>query len=457
MYSSSDRRSMSVLLFFVLSDLLLALASGWFAYLMRFGDLNLPDSYLMLIIIFSLLVVVSFGVFCPNIYWNRYPWIERIKKLAMAFLVAFSGLLLILVAFKMSYEYSRIWLSIWMLTHASLIVLFYSMVSVAVKRYWAREENARSVLIIGKGAGFKKTIDRFLKPNSEGYIIKDTIYFEMPEDALSQLQSRINEGQQFDAYWIFLPLNCSDAVKDIVHILRHETGDIQYMPGLRDLPLINHQVNIIGDIYSFDITRSPLDGFNSILKRAEDIVIASLILILISPLCLLIALAVKWSSPGPILFKQYRYGKGKEKIKVYKFRSMKVHQEEAGSVTQAIKDDPRITRVGAYLRCTSLDELPQFINVLQGRMSIVGPRPHAIAHNEHYKELVDSYMKRHKIKPGITGLAQVNGYRGETDTLEKMQKRVEFDIKYLEQWSLWLDVKIVFKTIFKGFVSDKAY
>ncbi|WP_081869812.1 undecaprenyl-phosphate glucose phosphotransferase [Endozoicomonas numazuensis] len=457
MYDSSDRRSLCVLLLFVLSDLFIALASGWFAYLMRFGDLNLPESYQTLIIIFSLLAVVSFGVFGPNSSWHRYPWLEQIRKLSTAFVMAFSGLLLILVAFKMSHEYSRVWLSIWMLTHATLAVLFYSMVSVAVKRYWAREENTRSVLIIGKGAGFKKTVDRFLKPNSEGYLIKDTIYFENLEDALGQLQNRINEGQQFDAYWIFLPLNCSDAVKDIVHTLRHETGDIQYMPGLSELPLINHQVTTIGDIYSFDITRSPLDGFNSILKRAEDIVIASLILILISPLCLLIALAVKLSSPGPVLFKQYRYGKGKEKIKVYKFRSMKLHQEESGSVTQAIKGDPRITRLGAFLRCTSLDELPQFINVLQGRMSIVGPRPHAVAHNEQYKDQVASYMKRHKIKPGITGLAQVNGYRGETDTLEKMQKRVEFDIKYLEQWSLWLDIKIVFKTVFKGFISDKAY
>ena len=142
---------------------------------------------------------------------------------------------------------------------------------------------------------------------------------------------------------------------------------------------------------------------------------------------------------------------------MYKFRSMQVHEEAGGKVSQATKGDSRITRVGAFLRKTSLDELPQFMNVLQGHMSIVGPRPHAVAHNEEYKELVDSYMKRHKVKPGITGLAQVNGFRGETDTLDKMQKRVEYDLKYLNQWSLWLDLKIVFLTVFKGFVGNTAY
>ena len=179
-------------------------------------------------------------------------------------------------------------------------------------------------------------------------------------------------------------------------------------------------------------------------------------LLLISPLLILIALAVKLTSSGPVLFRQDRYGLDGKKIGVYKFRSMKV-MENGGAVIQAKRNDKRITPVGAFLRRTSLDELPQFFNVLQGRMSIVGPRPHALAHNEYYKELVESYMQRHKVKPGITGWAQVSGYRGETDTLEKMQKRVEYDLWYIDNWSLWVDLKIIFLTVFKGFINKNAF
>ena len=180
-------------------------------------------------------------------------------------------------------------------------------------------------------------------------------------------------------------------------------------------------------------------------------------LALIAALLLGIAVAVKLTSKGPVLYRQRRHGWNGEEIWVYKFRSMVVHAEQHGQVTQAQKHDARITPLGAFLRRTSLDELPQFFNVLQGRMSIVGPRPHALVHNEHYKELVPGYMLRHKVKPGITGWAQVNGLRGETDTLDKMQKRVEYDLYYIENLSLWLDLKIIVATVFKGFINKNAY
>ena len=172
---------------------------------------------------------------------------------------------------------------------------------------------------------------------------------------------------------------------------------------------------------------------------------------------LIIAIAIKLTSPGPVIFKQKRHGWDGRPIKVYKFRSMKIHQELDGKVTQAKQNDERITRLGAFLRKTSLDELPQFFNVLQGKMSIVGPRPHAIEHNELYKDQVEKYMLRHMVKPGITGWAQINGLRGETDTLEKMQKRVEYDLYYIENWSVWLDLKIIILSVFKGFINKNAY
>ena len=199
-----------------------------------------------------------------------------------------------------------------------------------------------------------------------------------------------------------------------------------------------------------------ITGVNRLLKRAEDIVLATLILLLISPVLCCIALAVKLSSPGPVIFRQTRYGMAGKPIKVWKFRSMKVMENDK-VVTQATQNDPRVTKVGNFLRRTSLDELPQFINVLTGGMSIVGPRPHAVAHNEQYRQLIEGYMLRHKVKPGITGWAQINGWRGETDTLEKMEKRVEFDLEYIREWSVWFDIKIVFLTVFKGFVNKAAY
>ena len=172
---------------------------------------------------------------------------------------------------------------------------------------------------------------------------------------------------------------------------------------------------------------------------------------------LAISVLVKLSSPGPVFYRQWRHGWDGKPICVYKFRSMKLHNEKLGTVTQATPNDPRITAVGKFLRKTSLDELPQFVNVLQGRMSIVGPRPHAIAHNDHYKKSISSYMQRHQVKPGITGWAQINGWRGETDTIEKMKKRIEYDFYYINHWSLWFDIKIILLTMIKGFINKNAY
>ena len=217
--------------------------------------------------------------------------------------------------------------------------------------------------------------------------------------------------------------------------------------------------SVLGSINGLPVVavcETPFHGFNGAVKRASDIVLASLILVLISPLLLAIALGVKLSSPGPILFKQRRYGLDGRKIVVYKFRSMTV-AEDGDLVRQATRNDSRITRFGAFLRRTSLDELPQFINVLQGRMSVVGPRPHAVAHNELYRKLIRGYMIRHKVRPGITGLAQVMGWRGETETVEKMKGRIEMDLTYLRNWSVLLDLQIILKTIVVVLGGRNAY
>jgi putative colanic acid biosysnthesis UDP-glucose lipid carrier transferase len=248
-----------------------------------------------------------------------------------------------------------------------------------------------------------------------------------------------------DVIYIALPMASQPRILKLLEDLRDTTASIYFVPDIFVADLIQARVDSIGGLPVVAVCESPFYGFNSVVKRICDLALASLLLVLLSPLMLAIAAGVKLSSPGPVLFKQRRYGLDGKRIVVYKFRSMTV-AEDGDVVRQATRNDRRVTRFGAFLRRTSLDELPQFINVLQGRMSIVGPRPHAVAHNEMYRKLIRGYMIRHKVKPGITGLAQVNGLRGETDTVEKMKARIDYDLAYLRHWSLALDLRIMLKT-----------
>jgi putative colanic acid biosynthesis UDP-glucose lipid carrier transferase len=220
--------------------------------------------------------------------------------------------------------------------------------------------------------------------------------------------------------------------------------------------LLNSRMVNLGPVATISIFETPFYGINGWLKRLEDIVLSVLILAIICIPMLAIAIAIKWTSPGPVLFKQRRYGLGGKSINIFKFRTMNV-AENGDMVVQARKDDSRVTPFGKFLRCTSLDELPQFINVLLGDMSVVGPRPHAVVHNEEYRKLISGYMLRHKVKPGITGWAQINGFRGETDTLEKMEARVQYDLWYIRKWSIGLDLRIIARTVGSGFTGPNAY
>lgn len=264
------------------------------------------------------------------------------------------------------------------------------------------------------------------------------------------------KNNEVDEIYIALPMVARERIRNFLQILSDTTVDTMIVPDLYSYQISSAQLRNVGGVQSFSIFASPFEGLGGVIKRTIDLVVGGLICLLIMPIVVLVAVGVKLSSPGPVLFKQDRYGLGGKKIKVWKFRSMKV-MENGAVVTQATKGDPRVTKFGSFIRRTSLDELPQFFNVLQGTMSIVGPRPHAVSHNEEYRKIVDNYMIRHKVKPGITGLAQIKGYRGETDTVDKMVKRVEYDIRYMQNWTPMYDFKIIFLTIFKGFVSETAY
>ncbi|MGH7461693.1 MAG: undecaprenyl-phosphate glucose phosphotransferase, partial [Longimicrobiales bacterium] len=260
-----------------------------------------------------------------------------------------------------------------------------------------------------------------------------------------------------DQLWIVLPLTADEAIRGLLHELRHSTVDIRLVPDLFSYQLLNYSTENIVGLPVLNLSYSPLSGPNRYAKELLDRLLALGILLVISPLLLLIAAGIKLSSPGPIVFRQMRHGWDGEPFTVYKFRSMHVQPPQQGAYEQARRNDPRVTRLGQFLRRTSLDELPQFINVLQGSMSIVGPRPHPIEMNDLYCDQVERYMWRHKVKPGITGWAQVNGYRGETDTLDKMRKRVEYDLYYIEHWSLLFDIRIILMTVWKGFADRNAY
>lgn len=273
--------------------------------------------------------------------------------------------------------------------------------------------------------------------------------------SIDQLASYV-KSHPVDMIYITLPMASQPRIVKLLDELRDTTVSVYFTPDIFLSDLIQARLDTVGGIPVVAVCETPFYGINGPLKRASDLVIASLILVMIAPLMLLIALAIKLESPGPAIFKQRRYGLDGQEIIVYKFRSMRV-TEDGDVIRQATRNDSRITPLGSFLRRSSLDELPQFINVLQGTMSVVGPRPHAVAHNEQYRKLINGYMIRHKVKPGITGWAQVNGSRGETDTLEKMQKRIDFDLAYLRNWSLRWDLEIILKTIFVVWKHKNAY
>jgi putative colanic acid biosynthesis UDP-glucose lipid carrier transferase len=246
--------------------------------------------------------------------------------------------------------------------------------------------------------------------------------------------------------YISLPLSSQPRISRLLANLQDSTASVYLAPDVFGISIIQGRLQDLGGVPIVGMLETPFTGVNELAKRVSDVLLASLILVLISPVLLAVAFAVKLSSPGPVIFRQRRNGLNGEEITVYKFRSMTA-TDNGAVVHQARRNDPRLTAIGAFLRRSSLDELPQFVNVLQGRMSIVGPRPHAVAHNEQYRSLIQAYMVRHKVRPGITGWAQVNGLRGETETVDKMQARVEYDLEYLRNWSIAFDLRIIARTL----------
>lgn len=435
-------------------EFLLIIAGSYIAHYLRFGDWFMLDHYLAATFIVALTVVLCQVLLGNYLSWRGRHFFRQLGRLYSAWLLALAVLAGLAVLLKVNDAYSRIWLISTLAVAVSLVTVFRLVVFLFLRRIRSHGRNLKGALVIEAGNSAAALRSKLGELSEHGYRIDKTMPLEKTEAWLDKLVSEVVASGVHEV-WLCLPLHEGESIKTILHALRHQTVDIRYLPDLGDLPLLNHQVSEIAGLYALDLNRSPMEGPARLVKRLEDLVLGAMISVLMLPVCAVIAIAIKCSSKGPVIFKQYRTGINGRRFKVYKFRSMEVHDESSNQVTQAHYGDPRITKLGAFLRRTSLDELPQFYNVLQGRMSIVGPRPHALSHNEHYKDQVESYMQRHKVKPGITGWAQVNGYRGETDTLEKMEKRVEYDLWYINNWSLGLDLKIIFKTVYTGFVNNQ--
>lgn len=451
------------------SDPLSILLAAFIAYGFRFSfqQINFNTDYLFLISFAVLSIITIFPLF--NLYssWRGQSLIRQAKMVFWGWCGVVTVMIMLLFALKLSAEYSRIWLGLWAVL--GLFFILASRITVYLFLQYQRKNfrNIRSVLIVGAGDLGRKVKEQIDISPWTGYVVKG--FFDDNPDlqgemvdgievkgTIDQLEHLVSIDKA-DEIWLALPLRAEERMKELLYGLRHQTINIKLIPDIFGFSILNHSMTEIAGLPAVNLSETPMGGANKVIKEMEDRLLAFIILLLISPFVLLIAAAIKSTSRGPVLFKQKRHGWDGKVINVYKFRTMRSHTESDDGITPACRNDFRVTRLGRFLRRTSLDELPQFYNVLQGRMSIVGPRPHAVQHNDEYKEKVDRYMLRHMVKPGITGWAQINGYRGTTDTIDKMKKRIEYDLFYIENWSLWFDLKIIGLTLIKGFVHKNAY
>ena len=431
-------------------------------------SIELSDRYIILGLIGS----ISFIFFAESIRLYRSWRTGSSSRLSLyTFLSWFFAVFIVVIYVffsQTSIELSRLAIGSWFIVTALSLVGWRMLFRLYLFKRRRKGLNTRKVAIIGLTSSGVRLATEFANHPEIGFTLsaffddRDNVRLTSNSKFFSKLQGDIAAGVElakqgkFDLVYITLPLAAQKRIESILRDLGDTTVDVHLVPDFFTFNLLNGRLAHVGDIQTISVYESPLSGLASFAKRLEDIIGGALILAMIAIPMLIIAILIKLDSRGPVFFKQKRYGLDGKAINVWKFRSMTV-ADNGSVVKQATKGDARITKLGAVLRRTSLDELPQFINVLQGHMSIVGPRPHAVAHNEEYRKLVDFYMLRHKMKPGITGWAQINGWRGETDTLEKMEKRIDFDLEYIRQWSILFDIKIVFLTIFKGFINKNAY
>ncbi len=444
-------------------DPLLIILAAWLSYFYVRNSWKLSDNYLLIALLTALLVIILFPAF--RLYQSRRGESvgAELRMLLAAWGTVFIVLQLVNVTTKNTVQFSREWIGYWGLTGAGLLIL-----SRVILRYtlrWLRSQgfNQRPIVIVGTGELATQVAKRLRESlwiglEVIGFFDDDPIE---ASPSLVESQSLGNIDQLVDyinshpvhQVWLAIPWSRQEKIDHVLKKLRNSMVEVRMVPDIFGYRLLNSSLSEVAGIPLLNLSVSPMHGFNRLIKALEDRILALLILAFVSPLMIAIAIGVKRSSPGPVFYRQRRVGFNNQPFMMLKFRSMPVDAETGSGPIWASVDDNRATRFGAFLRKTSLDELPQFINVLKGEMSIVGPRPERPVFVETFKDQVHGYMRKHMVKAGITGWAQVNGWRGNTD----LQKRIEYDLYYIENWSLWFDLKIIFLTIFKGFIHKNAY
>ncbi|MGN8158828.1 undecaprenyl-phosphate glucose phosphotransferase [Salinisphaera sp. RV14] len=447
---------------YVLVDLAMICAGAYLAYFWRFDALGLGAHYRGPVIVALLLTVSVFPSLQLYDSWRGRNLVDQFRAVTFGWGGVMLGLILVGFAVKQSDSYSRLWVATWAGCAWALLVVGRVATFVTLRELRARGLNHRRILIVGDSALAEEALARVKATPSTGWEVIAVAMIDHDGNqklgdvrvvAYQDRTERLARRFHVDEIWLCLPLDQQALIDRVLWDFRHSPITMRLVPNLRGMRLIQHPVTEILGVPMLNLNVSPMHGLSRVIKAVEDRTLALIILALISPLLLVLAFGVKMSSPGPIFFRQKRMGWNGRLFTILKFRSMLVDAESRTGAVWARAGETRSTRFGGFLRRTSLDELPQFINVLRGDMSIVGPRPERPVFVDQFKAEIPGYMQKHMVKAGITGWAQVNGWRGSTD----LTKRIEHDLYYIEHWSLWFDLKIIFLTIFKGFVHKNAY
>ena len=447
-------------------DAIAVVIAGWLAYAARFAFSAWmpPEHYLFALLVGALLTLVVFPAGGVYQSWRGQRIGTQLGSLAVSWTIVAVLLAGLGTLTKTGALFSRQWMGMWYVAGGISLLVFRTGLLVALRRMRKRGWNRRRVIIIGAGTLAQQVAKRLRETPWTGFEIaaffadagttcrSSAAALEKPTLPLAQLAAYV-EARPVDEVWLALSNGSIQHIEDLLHVLRHSTAAIRYVPDIQQLHLINPAILDIAGMPIIDINVTPMHGINRVVKAIEDRLLSAFALIFFSPFMALIAVGVKLSSPGPVFYRQVRLGWNGEAFEMLKFRSMPVNVENKTGAIWAKKGEQRATRFGSWLRRTSLDELPQFINVLKGDMSIVGPRPERPVFVEKFKDQVPGYMKKHLVKAGLTGWAQINGWRGDTD----LAMRVKYDLHYIEHWSLWFDLKIIALTPFKGFLHKNAY
>jgi len=456
-----------------LSDWALILISGILSYyasnayetFTAIGVEGLPKSYFQVILLAVLLSALIFPLFTIYRVWRGSSTLSEIKYLTAAWIMVALCLTLLAFITKSGAEYSRSWMAIWLASGWFALVASRVALRYVLRYLRSNGFNHRHIVIVGTGDQAAIVADRLQKSTWFGLEITALFSNGQVSDYLppwlrdkkiiteyEDLRRHVDDNN-VDQVWISLPHSEENTIREVINVLDESATEIRYVPDIFEYQLMHHSLSVVAGVPVVNISYSAIDGANKLLKAVEDYVLTSVLLIFASPLMALIAIGVKLSSPGPVLYRQQRVGWNGREFTMLKFRSMPVEAELETGPVWASKMDNRATPFGSFLRKTSMDELPQLFNVLRGEMSLIGPRPERPVFVEQYKDEIPHYNKKHLVKAGLTGWAQVHGWRGNTC----LHTRIEHDLYYIENWSLWLDIKIIIMTLFRGLVHKNAY